>query len=85
MELSSLTAISPIDGRYAGKTAELRPVFSEFGMMRYRVLVEIEWLKTLSENMKIPEVPALSVSASKALDKIATGFSERDALRIKAF
>jgi len=85
MELSSLTAISPIDGRYAGKTAELRPVFSEFGMMRYRVLVEIEWLKTLAENMKIPEVPALGVSASKALDKIATGFSERDALRIKAF
>lgn len=84
MEFSSLTAISPIDGRYAGKTAELRPVFSEYGMMRYRVLVEIEWLKTLSENTRIPEVPTLGETARKALDKIATGFSERDALRIKA-
>ena len=84
MELSSLTAISPIDGRYAGKTAELRPVFSEYGMMRYRVLVEIEWLKTLSENTKIPEVPALNEVARKALDKIAIKFSERDAMRIKA-
>jgi adenylosuccinate lyase len=83
MELSSLTAISPIDGRYAGKTAELRPVFSEYGLMRYRVMVEIEWLKTLAENTKIPEVPSLDENARKALDKIATGFSERDALRIK--
>ena len=83
MDLTSLTAISPIDGRYAGKTAELRPIFSEYGMMRYRVLVEIQWLKMLAQSTKIPEVPALSKDAKKTLDAIVEKFSERDALRIK--
>lgn len=84
MDLSSLKAISPIDGRYSGKTDELRPIFSEYGLMRYRVLVEVEWLKTLAHSPKIPEVPALSKDAKKALDTIVEKFSERDALRIKA-
>ena len=83
MELSSLTAISPIDGRYAGKTAELRPIFSEYGFMRFRVLVEIAWLKALADNKKIREIPVLSTKAKKSLDNIATGFNEKDARRIK--
>ena len=83
MELSSLTAISPIDGRYAGKTEELRPLFSEYGLMRYRVLVEIEWLKTLSRCKAITEVPALSKDALQKLDAIINKFSLRDAARIK--
>ena len=48
MELSSLTAVSPLDGRYASKTAELRPIFSEYGLMRFRVQVELTWLKHLA-------------------------------------
>ena len=83
MELSLLTAISPIDGRYAGKTAELRPIFSEYGFMRFRVLVEIAWLKALADNKKIREIPVLSTKAKKSLDNIATGFNEKDARRIK--
>jgi len=83
LELSSLTAVSPIDGRYAGKTAELRNIFSEYGLMRYRVLVEIEWLKSLSRCKAIAEVPALSKSAQQKLDAIVENFSLRDATRIK--
>ena len=83
MELSPLTAISPIDGRYAGKTEELRPLFSEYGLMRYRVLVEIEWLKALSRSRQIAEVPPLSKNASRKLEAIVEKFSLRDAARIK--
>ena len=83
MELSTLTAISPIDGRYAGKTDELRLIFSEYGLMRYRVLVEIEWLKTLSRSKSITEIPPLSKSALGKLDTIVEKFSLRDATRIK--
>ena len=84
MDLSSLTAISPIDGRYAGKTGELRPIFSEYGMMRYRVQAEINWLQALSHCKELPEVPELSVEARQLLDKIAFDFSENDAVRIKS-
>ncbi|MGH8119546.1 MAG: adenylosuccinate lyase [Gammaproteobacteria bacterium] len=83
MELSPLTAVSPLDGRYAGKTAELRPLFSEYGLMRYRVLVEIEWLKSLSRCKAIMEVPALGKNAQQKLDDIVEKFSLRDAMRIK--
>jgi adenylosuccinate lyase len=83
MELSPLTAISPIDGRYASKTDELRLIFSEYGLMRYRVLVEIEWLKTLSRCKQIAEVPPLSKNAQQKLDAIVEKFSLRDAARIK--
>ena len=48
MELSSLTAVSPVDGRYGSKTADLRPIFSEFGLIRHRVLVEVRWLQALA-------------------------------------
>ena len=83
MELSSLSAISPIDGRYGDKTTELRPIFSEFGLMRYRLLVEINWLKSLAAQQVIEEVPTLSESAIAALDAIFSNFTEQDALRIK--
>lgn len=83
MELSSLSAISPIDGRYGDKTTELRPIFSEFGLMRYRVLVEISWLKTLASQHSIEEVPTLSESAIAELDAVFSNFSEQDATRIK--
>ena len=83
MELSSLSAISPIDGRYGDKTTELRPIFSEFGLMRYRVLVEISWLKILATQQSIKEVPAFSENAIAALDAVFTDFTEQDANRIK--
>jgi adenylosuccinate lyase len=83
MDLSALTAVSPIDGRYGGKTAELREVFSEFGLIRRRILVEIRWLQCLSAHAGIVEVPALSPAATRALETILDNFSEADARRIK--
>ena len=83
MNLSSLTAISPLDGRYGDKTAELRPIFSEFGLMRFRVLVEIRWLQALANHNDIEDVPALSDEANTLLNNISDKFSETDALRIK--
>ncbi|MDP2504153.1 MULTISPECIES: adenylosuccinate lyase [unclassified Oceanobacter] len=84
MELSALTAISPIDGRYGSKTSALRPIFSEFGLIRARVEVEIRWLQRLAAHEAITEVPAFSDSANALLDGIVANFSEDDALRIKA-
>lgn len=83
MELSQLTAISPIDGRYASKCSDLRGIFSEYGLLKYRVQVEITWLKTLSSEPGIAEVPAFSSEAVALLDSIANNFSEADAMRIK--
>ena len=83
MNLSPLTAISPLDGRYSDKTAELKPIFSEFGLMRFRVLVEIRWLQALAVQNDIEEVPALSDEANTLLNNISDNFSETDALRIK--
>jgi adenylosuccinate lyase len=81
---SSLTALSPLDGRYAAKTAALRPVFSEAGLMHRRVLVELRWLLALAEEPKVSEVPPLSPIARAALLAIGDGFSEADGERIKA-
>lgn len=83
MELTSLSAVSPVDGRYGSKTESLRPIFSEFGLIRHRVLVEVRWLQALANHDGIPEVPALSEHASKLLDDIAANFSEEDARRVK--
>lgn len=83
MELSALTALSPIDGRYGSKTAALRPYFSEYGLLRYRVTVEVRWLQALAANPAISEVPALSAAANSFLDAIVSGFSVSDAERIK--
>ena len=83
MELTALTAISPIDGRYAEKTAGLRPLFSEYGLIRYRTLVEVRWLQALSRHSGIPEVPPLSESTGHALDDLVENFSLADAQRAK--
>jgi len=84
MDLSALTAVSPIDGRYCNKTTALRDIFSEYGLMKRRVLVEIRWLQCLAAHEQIGEVPALSAGAHRQLEAIATQFGEQDALRIKA-
>ena len=83
MSQSSLFAISPIDGRYADKANELRPIFSEYGLIRSRVQVEVHWLKALAAQPEISEVPTLSASAHDVLDSIINQFSETDAERIK--
>ena len=83
MELNSLTAISPIDGRYGAKTAELQPVFSEYGLIRARVTVEIRWLLALSSHPSISEVPAFSEASRAQLEEIVTNFSQSDAQRVK--
>ena len=83
MDLSQLTAISPVDGRYGSKTAQLRPIFSEFGLIRHRVLVEVRWLQHLSKEKAITEVPAFSPETQKLLNSIVDDFSEQDALRVK--
>lgn len=81
---AQLTAISPLDGRYAEKLTSLRPLFSEFGLLRYRLLVEIRWLQTLAQIPEITEVPKLSAEALQQLENILTQFSLADAQRIKA-
>ncbi|MCU7856969.1 MAG: adenylosuccinate lyase, partial [Candidatus Thiodiazotropha sp. (ex Lucinoma borealis)] len=68
MELSSLTAVSPIDGRYGSKSADLRPIFSEFGLIRHRVLVEVRWLQALAAHNDILETPTLSEHANNILN-----------------
>ena len=83
MELSALTAISPVDGRYQNKTDVLRPIFSEYGLFRFRVLVEIEWLKKLSKNPNIKEIESFSTNSISLLDNIKNNFSIDDAKQIK--
>ncbi|MGJ8693188.1 MAG: adenylosuccinate lyase [Thalassotalea sp.] len=83
MELSALSAISPVDGRYGSKTKALRPIFSEFGLIKYRVTVEVRWLQKLAATAEIAEVPAFSADATAVLDAIVTNFSEADAQKIK--
>ncbi len=83
MQLNTLTAISPIDGRYADKSAALREVFSEFGLMRQRVLVEIRWLQWLAELPAISELPAFSAGTKVFLETLIEHFNLEDAARIK--
>lgn len=79
----SLTAISPIDGRYADKVTALRPIFSEYGLIRFRVQVEVRWLQALSKHPKIIEVSSFSDAANQLLNTIVSDFSEADAQRVK--
>jgi adenylosuccinate lyase len=81
--LTTLTALSPVDGRYAGKVDALRPIFSEFGLIRARVEVEVRWLQGLATHAGIPEVPAFSSTANAFLDKLVAEFSISDAEWIK--
>ncbi|MDD2684753.1 MAG: adenylosuccinate lyase [Gallionella sp.] len=82
--LTKLTALSPLDGRYHSKVDPLRDYFSEYGLIRYRVLVEIEWLKALSAQADIDEVPPFSPETTAGLDAIVSNFCEDDAAAIKA-
>ena len=84
MDLSPLSAVSPIDGRYGSKTAALRDVFSEYGLIKRRVLVEVRWLQSLAQHADIPEVPPLSPEANEVLEAILGAFSEIEAERVKA-
>ena len=83
MDLDTLTAVSPIDGRYAGKCAELREVFSEYGLVKRRVQVECAWLEALCDAKAIRECRALTSAERKALRALADGFSVADARRVK--
>ena len=83
MELSHLTAVSPVDGRYGARTAPLRSLFSEFGLFHKRVTVEIRWLQFLANSGEITELPAASPAANLELEAIIRDFSPDDAGRIK--
>ncbi|HIJ21471.1 MAG: adenylosuccinate lyase [Gammaproteobacteria bacterium] len=83
MDLSSLTAVSPVDGRYGRATTDLRLIFSEFGLIRHRVLVEVRWLQMLANHDGIPEVPPFSEHALNLLNHLVEKFNEDDAQRIK--
>jgi adenylosuccinate lyase len=84
MKLTSLSAISPIDGRYADKTWDLRDIFSEYGLIRQRVKVEVRWLQALAAHDGIPEVPVLSAKASETLNELVDRFDMSEAERVKA-
>ncbi len=83
MELSSLTAVSPVDGRYGDKVSALRAIFSEFGLLKFRVQVEVRWLQKLAACADIQEVPAFDADANAFLDQLVANFDEKDAQRIK--
>lgn len=83
MDLSALSAISPIDGRYGSKTSSLRSVFSEFGLIKNRVIVEVRWLQRLAAMEQITEVPTLSAEANTLLNNLLENFSLGDAQAIK--
>ncbi|BFN27922.1 adenylosuccinate lyase [Pseudomonas sp. SCT] len=85
MQLSSLTAVSPVDGRYAGKTSALRPIFSEFGLIRCRVQVEVRWLQRLAAHPGVPEVAPFSSEANAVLNQLAENFQLEHAERVKEF
>ena len=85
MNLSSLTAISPIDGRYADKAVELRPVFSEYGLIRQRVRVEALWFKALASENGIGELKNLHAEVLGVLDELAAGLSLEDAAKVKEY
>ena len=84
MSLSALTALSPLDGRYAAKVEPLRAYFSEFGLIRNRVAIEIAWLKALAAEPLIREIPAFSEATIAELDELVAQFSTAEADCIKA-
>jgi len=83
MELTALTAISPVDGRYGSKVSVFRSIFSEYGLIRNRVTVEIRWLQTLAAHPQVQEVPLFSDEANAALNALVSEFGVTDAQRIK--
>ena len=83
MTFDNLTSISPIDGRYSAKTGPLKRIFSEYGLIKYRLLVEVRWLEAMSKNSQIPEVPEFSLKSKNVLSNIVDNFSLEDAKVIK--
>src|SRR5690606_16499788 len=83
LPLSALTAITPIDGRYGSKVDSLRAIFSEYGLIRARVLVEIRWLQQLANHAQIKELPTLSTAANTQLENVLFHFNTTDAETIK--
>ncbi len=83
MELSRLTAISPVDGRYGDKTGELQGLFSEYGLLRYRLIVEVRWLQALAAHPGIPELAPLSDAANAHLQAVIDGFDPAEAQKVK--
>lgn len=82
-DLTSLTAVSPIDGRYGSKTEDLRTIFSEFGLIKNRVIVEVRWLQQLAKHSEIGEVAPLSDAANALLEQLVSHFTVEDAEKIK--
>ena len=80
---ATLTALSPLDGRYAGKVSALREHFSEFALIRHRVRIELAWLCALAAEPALPEIPPFSDAARKMIDDVAAHFSPADAARVK--
>lgn len=85
MTLSPLNAVSPVDGRYLKKTEALKPYFSEFALIYYRLLVEIRWLESLSINEKIEEVPPIDKEGKAFLQDLLTKFNEEEAFTVKTY
>eukprot|EP00892_Ulva_mutabilis_P003880 jgi/Ulvmu1/1864/UM012_0020.1 len=83
LPLSGLTALGPLDGRYGSKTAALRPFFSEFGLIKYRMLVEVRWLQALSRHESVAEVPRFSAGANSILDELCDNFTPEVAAEVK--
>jgi len=83
MELSQLTAVSPIDGRYGSKVADLAPFFSEFGLIRARVIVELRWLQQLAEHPQVSEVKLFSAETNRFIEDLISNFSPADATEVK--
>jgi adenylosuccinate lyase len=85
MTLSALNAISPVDGRYLKKTRALHPFFSEYGLIYYRLFIEIRWLESLAENPSITEMPPLSHASRTFLNQLLSDFNETEAEAVKAY
>lgn len=83
MDATQLMALSPLDGRYHEKVASLEPIFSEYGLIKFRLIIEVRWLQLLAQHAKLPELPALSAHANKILNDLVENFSMQDALRVK--
>ena len=83
MKMDSLLAISPLDGRYSAVNSEFRSITSEYGLIKYRLLIEVEWFKHLSNTKNLPEIPNLSIKNIRYLDDLVNKFSIKDANRVK--
>ena len=83
MKIEKLLSISPLDGRYSDSVEDLRGITSEYGLIRYRVIVEIKWFIHLSKNPKIKELPSLNIKDTRYLNDLIDNFSIKDAKRVK--